>query len=231
MESQLKPGWQSSEFWLHLVQQVIAAGVLFGVIAPQNAEGLQNEAAKDIAATFVLVCSAASVVHYVHGRHGLKSLLASLGQKEDDAPPPPPKSGLGVIGCFLAALAAGLLAGPVSAQPTPAADVKVLGRCPCGPLCACPDCQCGSGVRLVPVAVAAAPARPATCSCCRCGPGCQCGASCQCWPNCECCPACQPVPTFRVVIEVNAWDRVRQRPPPVYYARPAGPVFRYRGRR
>jgi hypothetical protein len=130
----MKPGWQTSEFWLNVGQQVVVLLVLFGVIQPQNAQGVQEQVAKDILALCTLGVSAAAVIHYVQGRTHLKS----------QQPTPSGSFRAGVL-----ALALLGLAGPALAAPPPSAGVKHC--CPCGPDCPCgPHCRC---VAVEPVSI------------------------------------------------------------------------------
>ncbi len=91
----MKPGWQTTEFWLNVGQQIVVLFVLFGVIQPQNAQTVQEEVAKDILAICTLAVGAGAVIHYVQGRIHLKAragllILAALGLSGPVLAAPPP---------------------------------------------------------------------------------------------------------------------------------------------
>ena len=112
----MKPGWKTTEFWQTLIAQALAALVLLGVVTVNDSQTLEEALGKSVAAIFALLLNGNIVGRYVAARLHLKS-----GRGEEPARP----SGDGaseVLPLFLAALALGLLAGAVSAEPpaTPA---------------------------------------------------------------------------------------------------------------
>jgi hypothetical protein len=130
----MKPGWQTTEFWLNAGQQIVGLLVLCGFIAPQQATTVNEDIAKTILAISVLVVNVTALVHYVQGRIHLKSQQPPNDQ--------PPGQG-GVKGLFSAgALLLVVWLGGSSAMALEPAHAVEKCACPCGPACGCAGCEC-----------------------------------------------------------------------------------------
>jgi len=68
----MKPGWQSSEFWITLLGQVLAVLALTGAINVGDRTHLETALANAVAAIFTLAASAAVVIRYIRSRTELK---------------------------------------------------------------------------------------------------------------------------------------------------------------
>jgi hypothetical protein len=77
----MRPGWQTSEFWITLVGQVLALCVLLGLVQPADQEHLQSTLNQAITAVFGLTASVITIVHYVHSRTALKQCEAVQGSR------------------------------------------------------------------------------------------------------------------------------------------------------
>lgn len=108
----MKPGYRSTEFWLSLVSQLLAFGLLLGFIGINESRMLEETLGKGVVAVFTLLGSAKVVIEYIRSRTKLKEI-------GPDAPPlperpdPPPFSLLFLVGTLTALV----LTGPVQAQP------------------------------------------------------------------------------------------------------------------
>lgn len=58
-DSDLKPGWHSSEFWVTLVSHVVAIAVLFGVV-PQESVDSVTQAVTGVAALLTVLVTSLS---------------------------------------------------------------------------------------------------------------------------------------------------------------------------
>lgn len=67
--TKIKPGWKTTEFWIALVTNIVAVGVLTGRIAPEMAAETTN-AAGQIAAGIIAAISNAV---YIFGRYKVKA--------------------------------------------------------------------------------------------------------------------------------------------------------------
>lgn len=99
----MKSGWQTSEFWISLISQILGFLALIGVVEFSAVGTLEEALTKMIGAVFILLANGWIVVRYIQARTGLKQ-------------EPPRGIGPGVLPALFAALALGALAGPVSAQ-------------------------------------------------------------------------------------------------------------------
>jgi hypothetical protein len=113
----LRPGWQTSEFWIALVNQVLALLVLAGVLVPADRDQLGPALGNAVVAVFTLLGSAAVVWKYIHARTVLKQ--AHLPGIRPAAPP--------ALVVALVLLGLCLLPAPAAAQ--------------CVPGCPCPAAQ------------------------------------------------------------------------------------------
>lgn len=69
----MKPGYQTSEFWLTLAAQIIPLLVLLGVLTPEQAPGVSDALSNVIKDVFALLASVAPVAVYIWGRAKVKS--------------------------------------------------------------------------------------------------------------------------------------------------------------
>lgn len=99
----MKPGWQSSEFWITLLGQVLAVLALTGAINVGDRAQLETALTNAVTAIFALSASAAVVIRYIRSRTELKQ------QSLHDGNRPP-----AVLPALLLAL---LLAAPAPAAP------------------------------------------------------------------------------------------------------------------
>jgi hypothetical protein len=101
----MKPGWQSTEFWIALVGQALALLALTGTINVGDKDRIETALANAVTAVFTILSSAAVVVRYIKSRSELKSQAL--------ATPEPPRTPL------LPLIVAALLFWPASAQAAP----------------------------------------------------------------------------------------------------------------
>ena len=66
----MKPGFQTTEFWLALGSQVVLMLVLFGVVTPEDSDALKDAVTKIVTGVFTV----ASSVSYIVGRYLLKKV-------------------------------------------------------------------------------------------------------------------------------------------------------------
>jgi hypothetical protein len=102
----MKPGWQSSEFWIALVGQALAVLALTGAINVGDKDKIETALANAVTAVFTILSSTAVVVRYIKSRSELKS--QALAASEPSRTPP-----------LLPLIAAALLFWPASAQAAP----------------------------------------------------------------------------------------------------------------
>jgi len=69
----MKPGYQTTEFWVTAVTQVIAILTTVAVLSPRDAGALTDNTTSIVTAIFTLGTNAAAVIHYIRGRHALKA--------------------------------------------------------------------------------------------------------------------------------------------------------------
>jgi hypothetical protein len=120
----LRPGWQTSEFWIVLVNQMLALLVLAGVLAPADRDQLGPALGNVVVAVFTLLGSAAVVWKYIHARTALKQAQLP-GPQDNPAPVPTLRTPAVVVALVLLGLC--LLPGMAEAQ--------------CVPGCPCPSAQ------------------------------------------------------------------------------------------
>lgn len=75
MNDPVKPGWQTTEFWLALISQLVGLLVLFGLVDMESAEPLKEALGGFVLAVFALVAVLPQVVTavYVYGRSKVKA--------------------------------------------------------------------------------------------------------------------------------------------------------------
>lgn len=69
----MKPGWQTSEFWIALIGQLLALLALAGAIPVGDKDRLETALASAVTAVFTLITSAVMVTRYIRSRSELKS--------------------------------------------------------------------------------------------------------------------------------------------------------------
>jgi len=69
----MKPGWQTSEFWIALIGQLLALLALAGAIPLSDKDRLETALASAVTAVFTLITSAVMVTRYIRSRSELKS--------------------------------------------------------------------------------------------------------------------------------------------------------------
>lgn len=80
----IKPGYQTSEFWVVLATKLVALAVLFGVVKPDAAETLSAALTQCVTAAFVVGGVIAVSLTYMRGRHSQKE-AAAVGRQMADA--------------------------------------------------------------------------------------------------------------------------------------------------
>ena len=78
----MKSGWQTSEFWLTLVANVLAFAVAFGIVPIGDKETVQGAATQIITGVFGLLAGAAVLWKYIEARKTLK--VAAMDAAIDD---------------------------------------------------------------------------------------------------------------------------------------------------
>jgi hypothetical protein len=71
----MKPGWQTSEFWITVAGQALALLALTGAINSGDKDRLETALANAITAGFALIGNAVVVIRYVRSRTELKTQL------------------------------------------------------------------------------------------------------------------------------------------------------------
>jgi hypothetical protein len=69
----MKPGYQTTEFWLALASQLLGVLVLFHVISPQESATLSTALSNGITAAFTIIASTRVVLGYINSRTNLKA--------------------------------------------------------------------------------------------------------------------------------------------------------------
>lgn len=100
-----RPGWQTSEFWIALVSQVLSLLVIAGYLSAAGRSTLEGALANGIASAFAFASSAAVVIRYIQSRTALKQ----------DMRPVPAPAGTSVLALVLMGLF--LFPAPAPAQP------------------------------------------------------------------------------------------------------------------
>ena len=84
----MKPGNQTTEFWLTLVSQVLGLLALFHVISPQDSGTLGTALSNGITAVFTIFASARVALGYINSRTNLKQGSGTGGQGSGAMPYP-----------------------------------------------------------------------------------------------------------------------------------------------
>jgi hypothetical protein len=84
----LRPGWQTSEFWIALLNQLLGLLVLVGVLAPADRDQFGPALGNGAVAIFTLLGSVAVVWKYIHSRTALKQARLFDRQEHPAAVPP-----------------------------------------------------------------------------------------------------------------------------------------------
>lgn len=69
----MKPGWQTSEFWMTIAANVVAILAALGVIGPHDRPGVEGALQQAIIAIAGFAAAAATLWRYISGRVALKS--------------------------------------------------------------------------------------------------------------------------------------------------------------
>lgn len=69
----MKPGWQTSEFWISVTGQLLALLALAGAVNGADRDRLETALTNGVTAVFALAGSFTVVWQYVRGRTALKS--------------------------------------------------------------------------------------------------------------------------------------------------------------
>lgn len=69
---EIKPGWQTTEFWQTLILQGISLAVVLRVISPSESSGLGNALTHAVESIFALIVAGGTVVNYISNRTKLK---------------------------------------------------------------------------------------------------------------------------------------------------------------
>src|SRR5262245_5443831 len=68
----MRPGWQTSEFWIALVSQVLSLLVIAGYLSASDRSTLEGALGTGITSAFAFLSSAAIVIRYIQSRTTLK---------------------------------------------------------------------------------------------------------------------------------------------------------------
>jgi hypothetical protein len=68
----MKPGYQTSEFWLTLASQMIGLAALFHFTSAEDSKTLGAALSQGITAVFAFLASARTLIGYVNSRTNLK---------------------------------------------------------------------------------------------------------------------------------------------------------------
>jgi len=74
----MKPGWQTSEFWITIGSQLLAFLALVGLVPASDRATLESALASAVTAIFTVISSAAVVFRYIRSRSELKGKLLLL---------------------------------------------------------------------------------------------------------------------------------------------------------
>jgi hypothetical protein len=72
MADEVKPGYRTTEFWVTLIGQAVALGVVFGIVQPQDQGTIADAASKAVQGVFALIVSGATILSYISARVRLK---------------------------------------------------------------------------------------------------------------------------------------------------------------
>jgi hypothetical protein len=84
----MKPGYQTSEFWLTLLSQALALLVLTGGVSAGDKDKLETALANAVTAVCTLVASASVVWQYVQSRTSLKRQQQNVEAASNGIVPP-----------------------------------------------------------------------------------------------------------------------------------------------
>lgn len=74
LESTLeRPGWQTSEFWLAAVAQVVPILVLLGIFSPTDAVGVKDATSSVIVTGFAFLAAVVTALMYIWSRVKIKT--------------------------------------------------------------------------------------------------------------------------------------------------------------
>lgn len=117
----MKPGWQTSEFWIAIIGQVLALLALTGTINTGDRAKLETALTDAVTAIFTLAASTLVVIRYIRSRSELKT-IALATEERPIANGPPRALPLLLLAVFFAA-------GPaLAAEPASAKTCLIIGR-------------------------------------------------------------------------------------------------------
>lgn len=70
----MKPGYQTTEFWLTLLVNLVAVGSAFGVLNGEQAQALTNAAPQLAVVAVLIFAGAAFGIRYIGSREALKAM-------------------------------------------------------------------------------------------------------------------------------------------------------------
>lgn len=95
----MKPGWQSSEFWITLLGQLLTLLVLTGTVSIGDKDKLETAVTNMVTAIFTIISSGVIVVRYIRSRSELKS--QALAAQDETPPRSMPPLALPLVGIAL----------------------------------------------------------------------------------------------------------------------------------
>lgn len=72
MAEPVKPGWKTTEFWVTIIGQAVALGVVVGIVQPSDQGTIADAASKAVQGVFALIVSGATILSYISARVRLK---------------------------------------------------------------------------------------------------------------------------------------------------------------
>ena len=69
---EVKPGWQTTEFWISLGTNLVSLLVALGIVAMQDGASIQGAIVSAVTAAFALISAAVIVWKYVQSRTAAK---------------------------------------------------------------------------------------------------------------------------------------------------------------
>jgi len=75
-----KPGYQTTEFWLTLVSQLVPILVLTGALSPEEATEVQEGTSNAIVTGFAFIQAVVTAVMYIYNRARVKSSHLTASQ-------------------------------------------------------------------------------------------------------------------------------------------------------
>jgi len=76
----MKPGWQSTEFWITALGQLLVLLALSGAINSADSDKLETAVSNLVTAVVAIVSNALIVIRYIRSRSDLKSLTLATGE-------------------------------------------------------------------------------------------------------------------------------------------------------